>query len=310
MSRNREFENSENQPQGFQPNRSDANPWEKYMPDSEVDFSSDGSTFDDWDPESSEREFCSGNIDSLVWERLVDSQLPEGQYEELLSSMEQQPELYRDCAMAFLERQAWTEAMQEMGLKASADPLPRTESRESDFLPSNDDKIGTSSASIASNTSADAAAAKVAGDRYDDRDRKDQENNVGRSNGWLKSSIVWIPSSIAALALLTIGLPWLQGPSTDSQAIDPAPRVRLADFNKDAVESYVQSVNQLSVDQKNHVLRNKPSHGVSTTVPTTPAIFRQRQVESSRRFLIMRDGVGNCFALPVDSYKSEPLVVQ
>lgn len=52
---------------------------------------------------------------------LVDGQLDEPQRRELLRSLEQQPDGWRRCALAFLEAQCWQEALGRAGQNAPAD---------------------------------------------------------------------------------------------------------------------------------------------------------------------------------------------
>ena len=51
--------------------------------------------------------------DPAALDRLVDGELPEAQRRELLTSLEQQPDGWRRCALAFLEAQSWGEALGE-----------------------------------------------------------------------------------------------------------------------------------------------------------------------------------------------------
>ena len=51
--------------------------------------------------------------DPAALDRLVDGELPETQRRELLTSLEQQPDGWRRCALAFLEAQSWGEALGE-----------------------------------------------------------------------------------------------------------------------------------------------------------------------------------------------------
>ena len=52
-------------------------------------------------------------LDPVVLDRLVDGELPEAQRRELLTSLEQQPEGWRRCALAFLEAQSWGQSLGE-----------------------------------------------------------------------------------------------------------------------------------------------------------------------------------------------------
>ncbi len=51
-------------------------------------------------------------------DRLVDGELPSNEYRELLNQLEQQPDGWRDCAMAFLESHAW---QQDFGMLRNDD---------------------------------------------------------------------------------------------------------------------------------------------------------------------------------------------
>ena len=51
--------------------------------------------------------------DPAALDRLVDGELPDTQRRELLTSLEQQPDGWRQCALAFLEAQSWGEALEK-----------------------------------------------------------------------------------------------------------------------------------------------------------------------------------------------------
>lgn len=55
--------------------------------------------------------FKSAQIDDRRFDRLVDGELSPGEYEALLTALDAEPEMWRRCALAFLEAQAWRSEM-------------------------------------------------------------------------------------------------------------------------------------------------------------------------------------------------------
>jgi hypothetical protein len=57
------------------------------------------------------RPLPSDPVDERLFDRLVDGELADAERRELLLSLEQQPDGWRRCALAFLEAQSWREAV-------------------------------------------------------------------------------------------------------------------------------------------------------------------------------------------------------
>lgn len=55
-------------------------------------------------------------IDEAVWDRLVDGQLNPAEYRHLLGLLDERPTLWRRCALAFLEAQAWQRDLAEFAV--------------------------------------------------------------------------------------------------------------------------------------------------------------------------------------------------
>ena len=55
-----------------------------------------------------------GAEDDRRWDRLVDGSLSEREYRAMLAALDEQPDGWRRCALAFLEAQAWSGEMQQM----------------------------------------------------------------------------------------------------------------------------------------------------------------------------------------------------
>lgn len=60
-------------------------------------------------------------VDSALLDRLVDGELPEQQRRNLLSSLDRRPEGWRQCALAFLEAQSWSESLSQ----ATRESIPK-----------------------------------------------------------------------------------------------------------------------------------------------------------------------------------------
>ena len=56
---------------------------------------------------------CVAFSDRSVWQRLVDNRLSDQEYRQLLLDLETRPRLWRDCALAFLEDQALSQALRQ-----------------------------------------------------------------------------------------------------------------------------------------------------------------------------------------------------
>ena len=57
--------------------------------------------------------------DDILFDRLVDGELPSAERSALLSSLDAQPDGWRRCALAFLEAQAWRQASVQLVLEAN-----------------------------------------------------------------------------------------------------------------------------------------------------------------------------------------------
>ena len=64
--------------------------------------------------------------DDIRFDRLVDGELNEDEYRELLSSLDDEPGGWRRCAMAFLEAQAWSKELRAQHKEAEAAPVAAT----------------------------------------------------------------------------------------------------------------------------------------------------------------------------------------
>lgn len=73
-----------------------------------------------------------GAEDDRRWDRLVDGSLSEREYRAMLAALDEQPDGWRRCALAFLEAQAWGREMRQMrdswatGEKTAQGGLQRT----------------------------------------------------------------------------------------------------------------------------------------------------------------------------------------
>lgn len=74
---------------------------------------------------SLENHHPSGPVDDRQIDRLVDGELPGTERRELLLRLENEPNGWRQCALAFLEAQGWREAFHPLAALASGEVRPR-----------------------------------------------------------------------------------------------------------------------------------------------------------------------------------------
>lgn len=236
--------------------------------------------------------FASGAIDALTWQRLIDDQLPEPQYQELLATLEQNPELWRDCALAFLEQQAIQRALAPLGSDSRVSLVDHQQEsflREAlaDFPHERSGEIGVIPASVANEEDSERSPRSV----------------------WFRRLIIGLPPAVTAILLL--GLMIFRPAPEFSNSLGNAPAITASTDWMDATFlNLVHAFNQLPTDVRQGVFHQQVAAPVSPTVPASPAVFRERSTHSTRRILVLKDERENLFALPVDCYKSHPCDVQ
>ena len=61
--------------------------------------------------------------DEAVFDRLADGELSLEETRSLLRSLDERPDGWRRCALAFLEAQAWSQELQKLFVKANVDSI-------------------------------------------------------------------------------------------------------------------------------------------------------------------------------------------
>jgi hypothetical protein len=268
--------------------------------------------------------FASAQVNPLLWHRLVDGVLSEDEYRQMLVKLEMRPELWRDCALAFLEDQALKKALAGLGAgemgeasgvavagnsappvsAAGEIPFPVAEPpRRSAPLPS----LESGSPSVA-RTAADWGGswnrrpARGLG-QWSTRDRR---RLFGRGRwavplltgaaGFLLAFATfgqWSDNSPSRVGLSGVGLNGGNG-ATGSLGGEPFP------FE---TELYGDLLANLSPSDLAELFAKASQRKVRSTVQATPAVVVPGEVKADRRFLFYRDQDGNSLVLPVDDYQ-------
>ena len=242
-------------------------------------------------------------VDPAVLDRLVDGELPEGQRRELLTSLDQQPDGWRRCALAFLEAQSWGEALGEV-VRADRGLSPFAESAE---------KKGTVPLATATTSLASAAPQVVAAQR-----------TPASGNSW--KSLLAMAASFLVTFALGMGLQrmWNSPPNTTSPgtAVAPSP----GDVAKSPIPEATPASNeqvQVSVNDPNGQshLFNLPLVNVSQApqelfqqhATVVPDNVRQaleqsgRQVRQQRQFCPVTLPDGRQVIVPIDQVEVVPV---
>lgn len=229
--------------------------------------------------------FGSGSVDSLTWQRLVDNRLSDRDYQALLSRMEQRPELWRDCALAFLEKQAMEQAFQALGFDPdvvlSEPAIARTVTESSQAA----DRIASAGPSTETRRAIEDAAA----------------TRPVRSS-WLRRIVIGFPATVAAAFLLYVSVTTWE-PTEVPQITAPANSVSLNDF-------LIKTFGELSAEERQRVLQPAMVDHVSPTVPVSPAILRARPVKARRDFYVVTNEEGRSLFIPVDYFHAGRADVQ
>ena len=70
-------------------------------------------------------EYLDGDQRQTSWDRLVDGELSREEYRELITQLDDEPGGWRQCALAFLEAQAWGQELRERSCEASLPAMVR-----------------------------------------------------------------------------------------------------------------------------------------------------------------------------------------
>lgn len=235
--------------------------------------------------ESDQYGFASGRVHPLVWQQLVDGQLPEQQYQRLLTTMENCPSLWRDCSLAFLEKQAMQAAFGPLGFNSN---ISLTNAEEGD----------------------DASA-----ENRDDCQRKvtiqkspyGSVVNLGKpgradSSSWVRRFVAALPATMATIFLLSVAI--TRWDASKAPAISDLPS------GLNSITALAQTFNDLPNRVRQEIVGELHEGSISLTVPSTPAMLHERHVESNREFYLFSDSEGRIIVIPVDVYLAYRLDVQ
>lgn len=267
--------------------------------------------------------FCSGQVDPLIWLKLVSNELDDDALQSLLERMQGDPELWRDCALAFLEEQALRRCFAEIGVAG-----------DRGLLPENEFDMPVSESEPAHRSASEPVPQPAWGSPQQDR---------FSSGGWMFIASPML--AIAAGLLLTWSMqpgwqPQWFPPFTDgSSSADSSENSRtfgagiaasgasvasrtesgntIAGPNGDVTDAGVEDLQNRWLQYHWNDARfqqwlstGSTRSAISPHVETTPVGYRDGNMQTKRMFLFLTDPNGRRIVLPVDQYSVSPAEFQ
>jgi hypothetical protein len=230
------------------------------------------------------------SVDSLTWQRLVEDRLDDEQYRELLVMMETTPNLWRDCALAFLEDQAIKKSL----------AIFRMDRRSSIANAGMPDLSSSNRASLDElpPSSPTANLVKVDGNRVQ---TGRGVPSATRFNFWK----VGLPTLAAAAGFV---LTWYSfgGIWRISNSADPGANLGSSVHQNPVVmdqESFKDYLADLSAEQRRELFVRSSEQTAGLPIQAQPVSLSPGRADGKRRFLFYRTPDGGQIIVPVDDYQ-------
>jgi hypothetical protein len=272
--------------------------------------------------------FGSGQVEPLFWHRLVDEELSEDQYRQMFVKLETRPELWRDCALAFLEDQALKKALRGLGgapvrgpalATPSVEVFANTDQPPADPLSADQTLAGSGGPAVAAAwltadagwLTADAGGVEMAGRTCEPLRRGPASSGqvVGDRGPFrrlmsVQASIPWVTAAAGfLLAFAMFGLRSLETPAGSRELSEGIQAPLSSEPSSAEADLYGNLLANLSPSDLEQLFAKASQRRVRSTVQATPAVLVPGELKADRRFLFYRDQNGNTLVLPVDDYQ-------